>query len=355
MLDGNEQPVDDSVNAQDFISSIQGDVETTPEIETPEKIGEFETESYFKAMEEISDGSVSNMQQFKEHLEYKNKYSELQQKFDDMQAKQKISPYANDLSKEINEMYRLGATSDEIQHFLNLQKMDISSMSDTEAIKLQMKMSSQGKLSDDDLNSWYEEAYGDPEDELTGAQKVKAMQDAQAARDSLSKFKVDSGQPAAVLKQRQAEQAFEKANTFWGEVVSKTITNNETKNFSVEIGKDDDGQPLSLTYDFPIPKEGRDIIAHETAKWAARNGLRGNEADYQQVKQFSDKLLWAQYGPQIMENAVRHAKSKTTEQVTQKHHNVKPLRQGAQQQNVSQKDKTAHEQFLAQVLSLIHI
>ena len=47
MLDGNEQPVDDSVNAQDFISSIQGDVETTPEIETPEKIGEFETESYF--------------------------------------------------------------------------------------------------------------------------------------------------------------------------------------------------------------------------------------------------------------------------------------------------------------------
>jgi len=341
MFDGNEQPVnDESVNSEDFIKSINGSAETVENHETPEKIGEFDTGDYFKAMETISDGSVSNFEQFKESLSYKSKYGELEQKYNQLDAQSKISPYTNDLSKEINELYRLGATNDEVQGFLKLQNMDVDGMNSADSIKLQMKMSADGQLSNEDVDSWYEDVYGDDGDEITGAQKVKLIQDAKAAKEFLNSRKVDSGQPAVVLKQRQAEENFKRNNNFWSDVVTKTITNYETQSFPVNIGKDENGEAIELNYDFPVPKEGRDMIASETARWAAMNNLGGNEADYQKVKLFSERLLWAQYGPEIMGNAVRNAKSKATETVTQKHHNIRPLGQGNKQEKISPQDKS---------------
>jgi len=337
MLDGNEQ--NDLGNADDFVNSINGDAETAPTVDAPEKIGEFESESYFNAMSGLTEGKVSSYEQFQESLTYRSKHDELQSKYNELEAKSQMNPFANDLSKEINRLFKDNATESEVLSFIKLQQMNTTEMSEEDAIKLHQKMSMGGALSEEDIQDWYNETYGSDDDELTGMQKVKKFEAAKAAKEGLGKMKVDSGEPDSVKKNRQIQAKYESDSKWWGNVVNKTITNKEKYNVSVPVGKDGD-KDITLDFDFPVPQEVRDVMQIEATKYAAYNQLRNNDADYSKVQEFCNRVMWANCGAAIVEAAVRNAKSTTTEEVTKSHHNVKTLGQGDNSKPLTSAEKT---------------
>jgi hypothetical protein len=330
-MDGNEQPNNDLGNASDFIKSVQSPVETTdttPQI--PEQIGEIPSDQFFSGMNSLTEGQVKDYQGFQELLGLRDKYSDLEKKNREYEAQSKINPFASDLSKEINDMLGRGADQKELVHFLKLQSMDIDSMSDRDAILAVQRMELKGKLNDKDLEDWYDKTYGSPDEdeELTGAQKYQIVMAAQEAKQKLQGFKKDSGEPEAVRQSREREATFKSNYGFWHEVIEGTIAAKENLSLSVGIGKDKEGKDIMLDYDFPIPAEAKQVILQESAKYAASNGLGRNKESFEQIQQFADRMLWAQYGKQIAENAVRNAKSLTTEEVLKQQHNVRTLNQG---------------------------
>lgn len=308
-----------------FVQGMNGSVEATQQPTIPEKIGEFETEKYFGAMNALTEGKVKNYNDFQEVLSVKDRYSQLEKQYHELDAKSKISPYASDLVKELNEMQSKGATVEQMEFFLGLQKIDLANIQDANAIKLAKKLTLNG-LTDEQVQQWYEDTYGDGET-LTGSQQVKILEDAKAARETLAKVKKDAGQPPAVLQQKQAQEQFQKRFNFWDNVMQKTFGQKEKHSIEVSLGKDAQGQESSLKYDFPIPAETRKEIALEVAKNAAKNGYGNNEDGYKAAQNLAEVMLWAKHGKDIVANAVRHAKSNVTQAVLQEQHNVRNLGQ----------------------------
>ena len=334
-----------------FLSGLQGNQEPAP-TNLPEKIGEFEREKYFGAMNELTEGKVANYEQFQEVLSYKDKFSELREKYSTLEAQSKVSPYASDLSKSVNSMFKDGATIKEVHQFIGMQEMDVAGMPDADAIKLAKKLSLKGNsLSDADLNDWYHNEYENVEEgeELTGSQKINRQEAAQAAKELLGKMKVDSGEPASVRAQRTQRATFESKNNWWGDIMNNSFGKQEKMSFSVPTGKDKDGNEQNFSFDFPVPENIRQEVVRQAANYAASNGMDGTQENYAQMVKFCESMVFAQHGREILAAAVRDSKSKTTEQVNQRHHNVKPF--GSQHQNQNRQESIDEDPSLAKKIA----
>lgn len=328
MSDYTDQGSVDFGDPNEFVTGINGSGGASQEPVVPEKIGDLESSKYFEATSTLTEGKIKDFKTLQETLSIRDKFGELNTKYQELEAKSKISPYASDLVKELNEMQGKGATLEQMEFFLGLQKIDLATIDDAKAIKLAKKLSLSG-LSDEDVQQWYEDTYGvaSEGETLSGAQKVKIGEDAKAARENLAQVKKDAGQPPAVLQQKQAQERFQKAYNWWGNVMEKTFGQKEKHSTEVSLGKDKDGNESVLKYDFPIPAETRKIIAAEVAKNAAKNGWLNNQEGYAQAQELAEVMLWAKHGKEMLVNAVRHAKSNVTQQVLQEQYNVKPLGQ----------------------------
>lgn len=310
----------------DFINGMNGNNGEAPNAPVvPEKIGEFETTKYFSAMANLTEGQVDNYEKFKEIVGLKPKYQELEKKYQELEAKSSISPYANDLSKGIDEMLRKGATMDEVNFFVQMQKIDTSAISDGESLRLAKKLSLPG-VTDAQVDEWYKDTYGEDGDELTGSQIIRIKEDAKAARDILAKTKVEAGQPPEVLKQKQVQAQFEQRHSFWANVAEKAVVK-EKMGFEVPLGKDKDGNESVIKYDFPIPDASRKEISAQLANWAARSGLGKSKEDFQKTQEMYERFVFAAHGKEIVANAVRHAKAAITQTLKQQEHNIDPLSQ----------------------------
>lgn len=308
-----------------FVQGMNGSVEATQQPTIPEKIGEFETPKYFEAMNALTGGKVKNYNDFQEVLSVKDKYSDLDKRYQELDAKSKISPYASDLVKELNEMQSKGATVEQMEFFLGLQKIDLATIQDANAIKLAKKLTL-GGLTDEQVQEWYQDTYGDGET-LTGSQQVKILEDAKAARETLAQVKKDAGQPPAVLQQKQAQEQFQKRFDFWGNVMQKTFGQKEKLSIESSLGKDAQGQESLLKYDFPVPAETRKEVALAVAKHAAANKWGNNEEGYKAAQNLAESMVASRHWKEIVANAVRHAKSNVTQAVLQDQHNVRNLGQ----------------------------
>ena len=206
-----------------------------------------------------------------------------------------------------------------------------------------------GALNEAEIQNWYDETYGKPEEgeELTGSQKVKRFEAAKAAREALNKMKVDSGEPDSVRKNRQAEVQLQKSTQFWGDVVAKTIVNKEKQTFSVNVGKNEAGEEMSLAVDFTIPPEIRQLMQDQGTKFASLNRLGRTNEDHAKVAQFCQRVMWANCGPEILSAAVRNAKSNATEAVVRDQHNIKPLGESGGKKVLSPAEKTNRQKAIA--------
>jgi hypothetical protein len=342
MQDGNEQN-GELLNSDDFVNQVNGTGEAPDaNVQMPDKIGEIPTTDFLQSVNGYTEGKIQSLDDFQQLLGYKNKHTELQQKYEQLETQSQISPFHSDFSSEINRLLKDGASQEEVVQFVKLQSMDVEAMEDKNSIILAKKLALNGKLSDAQLEDWYSQTYGNPKQDddedpvpLSGAQQVAIIEAARAAKGSLNQMKVDSGEPASVANQRKMEQQFQTNHEWWNNVVGKTIASEQSRNLSFDLGgKNEDGTPKSMDLDFPIPKDFQNLVHEQASLWAAKNGLKSTEADYAKVKDFSDRLFWGFLGPQVAEAIARNTHAKTTKTVTQAQHNINPIGEQKVQKNV---------------------
>lgn len=342
-MDGNEQNHEELGNPQDFLNSLQGNGEApTDQPAIPEKIGEIPTEDFLNGVSGYTEGKIKSLEDFNNVLSYQDKFSKLQQEYEQIKAQSQISPFANDFTQEINRLVKDGASQEEVVHFIQLQQMDVDAMSDKQAIIMAKKLSLKGnQMTDAKLEQWYEQTYGNPLDEdddepkpLTAKQEMDIIEAGQSARQSLFQLKVDSGEPASVVRQRKAQQSFESSYQKWGEVISGSIGKQDVQQFTAELlgdaNKDENGNQKVLGIDYKIPEQTKNFIVQQTAQYAAQNNLRFTEEDFGKVQNFAKWLMWGELGPQIYAAGIRDAYAKANQTVTKQHHNVRNINDNSQ-------------------------
>ncbi|MCH9661227.1 MAG: hypothetical protein K0U54_09980 [Bacteroidetes bacterium] len=314
-------------NPDELISSVTAPPSTEEAVQTPETFGELPSDQFFAGLSAATDGEIKDYAQFNELRGYKAKFTELQKRANELEAKAQIDPHASELTKALDEMTRHGASIDELGHFINLQKLNFAEMSDGEAIIMAKKLSLKGQLTDQELQEWYKHTYENVEDgeELSAVQKANRIETAQAARAELEKHKVDSGQPASIKQAQIRQQQFDQRAGMWDKVMSQTFGQAESQTFSAPIGKDDEGNDVMFDLNFPVPANVRMEISSHAAKFAAQNQFNGNQEEFEKVQEFCRQLLWTKMGPQIYAAGIRDAKSKTAEEIAQANHNVRPI------------------------------
>jgi len=104
-----------------------------PPVETPQV-------DYSKILPEISEGLFTDVDSFKSALpkikEYDTKvqeYNDLLAKHNELEEKSKVSPFANEYVKAIDDMLRAGKSADEIENFTKISRINLDEISDVDA------------------------------------------------------------------------------------------------------------------------------------------------------------------------------------------------------------------------------
>lgn len=116
--------------------------EPAPEVATPEPlkntvIPEVVAPDYNKFLEESSGGLFKDVDTFKESLTKITGYDDLQKQNVELQAKLEVNPFANDFVKTYNDLVKAGKTSDQIDSFVNINKLGDLSQLDPFQLKVE--------------------------------------------------------------------------------------------------------------------------------------------------------------------------------------------------------------------------
>lgn len=124
--------------------------------------------------------------------------------------------FANDISKKVNEMFKNGATQNEVNNFFRLNSLDLKSLKPQELIKESLKLE-YPYLNELEIQAEFEDRYGyDPDDEDAQKRVERKMKmDAASAEKALSEMIVKASEPEAVRSNRQAEQQRQQLRTAW--------------------------------------------------------------------------------------------------------------------------------------------
>lgn len=98
------------------------------------------TVDYSKFLSESSEGLFTDVDSFKSALpkikEYDTKvqeYNDLLAKHNELEEKSKVSPFANEYVKSIDDMLRAGKSADEIENFTKISRINLDEISDVDA------------------------------------------------------------------------------------------------------------------------------------------------------------------------------------------------------------------------------
>lgn len=300
-------------------------VETPPQAETvPQQEVQQQEEviapsvspnDWLKNYVEATGHTVQTPDEIKEALAFKDKYQELNTRYSDLEAKSKVSPYANDLVKTLNELYANGAKESEVKAFIDLQNIDteIQTPDDYIAkgeslIKAQMKHE-KPFLSKKAIDALYEKKYGyfDRDDELSVAE---FQSDAHSAKAYIDAKKVSAAQPDSIVQFRQtAEQAQQLENNIKAYV--GTVKGIEAP-FEFKIGNN------AEKFVFKASSEQESMLQQVLANSLMSKGIAPTQENLPKISAAYTEAFWQVCGQAAVESAYRHAKADATKQVYEK-------------------------------------
>lgn len=304
------------------------------EIAVPEKFGEIGRDAFHSALVEATNGQLKDYSSLQEILGLQSKYQSLEQKAAELEQKAGVNPYANDYIKRLNELHQGGATDKEISFFQDMQRLDVDQMSPIDVLRYQI-MQKYPNMDKEGVNAYLEDEVGDWES-LSAGEKVKIEMRAADARHELSKLKVDSGKPESIRSKEAFDQQQNRTLNYW-QSVEKSIPAIEkyTVGFKTSGGED-------FGYDFPIPESFREQLQQARVNILMQSGIKqGDVKGYQETTDaFTKSLIFANFGEEMIRNAVEHATSKAKQSVAQKHHNVNPVNRGSGVETVAISNET---------------
>lgn len=311
---GQETP-GDTVDIQQLISSInKPGAEAAPGADTGGngvvKFGGIDEAAFNKALVEATGGQVADFGALKQALALRSKYSELETSYNSLKAKAEVSPYANEMVEQINSLYKQGASEAEVRHFLALQSMDFSAMSDRDVILEQRLRKSPKGVTKEDLMAVLEDDYRgmlpDPDDEDSKGNPSLAAKfkiEAAMARQELEGLKVKSAVPESVQQVRAQQQRMQELSGKWHQVLNALINSRKEIPFAFK----DEKARLDYSYNFPVPTDQNQAIIEQAVNYMIQNQVPLTEQGLDTAMQFVERARFMAFGPQMIEAAVRHA------------------------------------------------
>lgn len=267
---------------------------------------------WLKNYVEATGHTVQTSDEIKEALAYRDKFSQLQNQYQDLEAKSKVSPYANDLVKTLNELYANGAKETEVKAFIDLQSIDTDIQTPNDyvskgesLIKAQMKHE-KPFLSNTAINALYEKKYGDfdKDDELSVAE---FQSDAHSAKAYIDAKKVSAAQPDSIVQFRQtAEQAQQLENNIKAYV--STVKSIEAP-FEFKIGNN------AEKFVFKASAEHESMLQQVLANSLVSKGIAPTQENLPKINAAYSEAFWQVCGAAAVESAYRHAAAEKTKQV----------------------------------------
>jgi hypothetical protein len=222
------------------------------------------------------------------------------------QYKQQLSQYdgyvkpANDFVNRLNDYFSKGASQEEVQQFIEVQRLDLEQSDPAELIKRNMRLSNPS-LSADDAEVLFKNKYATPnEEDFSGGKEdpkykealrlrdALMRQDSHEARKSLEKLKADMSAPAreannAIDRSRaQSLQAFEQ--------ITQQLPQEVELSFSF-----DDKKAIGGTYDFTwkpqLTNEERQQFQKQTAQILASAGQKPDGNSIETAKKVFSTLV----------------------------------------------------------------
>lgn len=212
-----------------------------------------------------------------------------------------IAPqYANEVARQVDDMYRKGATTAEVNNFLRLHAVDISTMKTEELVKEGLKLE-YPNLSAADLDELYDEMYG----ETTAASKARREKDASDFRKKIAEMQSNAKMPAKEQDRLVSEARQKQLAQDWT-AVSEAVAERQLKEVSFDFS-DDGGKH---TFSFPVDDGVKAAMVEAGREFALAHNLKLDKASIPQIQEHMKRVAFYLKGPEIAEAAIRDAVAK---------------------------------------------
>jgi len=213
------------LDAAALIQSLQptGEAPVVTTEEAPvDLIADVPADKFFAGLDTLSGGLVKDRETFKRVTDEASRASTLQQRLNELEARQQISPFHTPLAERINQLAGEGRSPQEILQFVELNSLDLTKLDPIEAIRRNLALSKPG-WDADKIDGLIEQTLGfDPSEEgvdLSKRQKAALQDNYEQAIEGLKKHQVAAENPAAVEAAKQAQADHARIVDTWQQVI----------------------------------------------------------------------------------------------------------------------------------------
>lgn len=272
------------------------------------------------------------------------KYEDLNTRFNALELKSQVDPFADAVVKGLNDLKKSGASIEKQQAYMFINSMDLDSMGIEEKTLLTYRL--RDGLTPQEAAIAFVDEYAiaesdyeiNEDDEDVEAQKVKIRKQIQSEnirlkRDATVVNEYLNGYKKEASTVENPEDVFTKK---WNEYepsvkeIPLSIQSNYKGAQGVALNVVKEGDPERFDFEMPddfkkeIPRLVGDFIKQE---FAAGRPLTMNDAGVTQINKHLDKIMWSVYGPKYVMDAGIHMYSKATEDMANKNSNsAEPIR-----------------------------
>lgn len=270
---------------------------------------------------EATGGTVKNLDDLKGFV---SNSQSLQAKITELEARTAIDPFSNEFVKNTNEFFSKGGTIDEFYGFLEVKKLDPEKMNPVDLVRYDYQNKYKGMTPQEidslikrDVGNWEPTKTADgeiqPDPAVLADLKRRGFEAASKIKEQQAKLST----PAEAIRTKEAELRNQQIQTSMQSLVAFSVK--DTTKIPISI-KEKDKEVFAFEFELP---QGFQQLAQQAVTPIAIEGFKKGELSINQaefeaktapvLRDMAQKIAWLNYGPQIVEVAVRDAIAKTRE------------------------------------------
>lgn len=258
------------------------------------------------------------------------KYNTIAPEYETLKSAPPVPTYKTEGGKQIDEWLAKGVKLETIARFSNVKPEEVNG---EQAIKLKMEIENPS-WTPDIINAYYQTTYNHTPNDLLSEEenalqenlKKGAMLKAESeSKAYLTEYLGKQFNPSEVVDAtaKQREEALVQASQFWG--AQAPVLSNAVKQISQELSFKVMGEKgeeeVKLPVNFIVPENDLKQLTDFALQSATRSGVELTEKGLQEVKAYTQQLIWAKFGESIVRSAVQDALSKQQESFAKAIHN----------------------------------
>jgi len=274
----------------------------------------------------------------KSYGDLESRFATQAQELEKFKTSSEVDPFANDTIKKLNELYKGGASSDQIKLFTEINSLDVKTLSPIEAKTLALQY--EHGLSAEDaktmINSTYKLDTETYDKGIVDAELIRLKVDSQKDSKFLDELQTKAAENPAQAKQEEYKANLE-AYTKKVEPIAKSIQESLTAIKGVSLNGKNGAE--AVTADLPISDESRARIADLVTQYAVSNNIPLDEQGQKLLNEFAENVAWIDN----KQNFAIHIAAKTEERIRAEFHNPSSIDRG-QDNPVDDKASLAKQQ-----------